>query len=71
MPKHKKKSKQEKDEDFDDMLAGFHVADLATNSNAASNIPATVDHQYREHLGHLKLIIDRGDGRDTNDDVKR
>jgi ankyrin repeat protein len=36
MPKQRKKNKEEVDEDFDDMLAEFQVADLTTASIAAS-----------------------------------
>jgi hypothetical protein len=36
MPKHKKKSKQKEDEDFDDMLAELRAADLATASITSS-----------------------------------
>jgi ankyrin repeat protein len=36
MPKNKKKGKQENDNDFNDMLAEFQAADLATASSASS-----------------------------------
>jgi hypothetical protein len=39
MPKQKKKSKEEVDEDFDDMLAEFQVANPTTASSIAANLP--------------------------------
>jgi hypothetical protein len=53
MPKHKK-SKEQDDKEFDDMLAEFRTADVSTGSNIYIYI-------YGNASPCIKLVIERGD----------
>jgi hypothetical protein len=60
MPKHTKKGKQENDEDFDDMLAEFQIADLATSTAArplaASSLSSTMGADARPSVTLLPSL---------------
>jgi hypothetical protein len=50
MLKNKKQGKQEDNEDFDDMLAEFQVADLATANKAANSLTTSKIYSKKAYL---------------------